>query len=74
MSLDILLKGQLAFLKEYYDVVAISGKDEHLDNVISREGVRTISVSFQRQISPVKDFISLLKLYHVLRKEKPFIA
>ncbi|GAB3711891.1 glycosyltransferase family 4 protein [Flavobacterium koreense] len=74
ISLDILLKGQLAFLKEYYEVVAVSGQDEHLDNVANREGVRTIPVSFQRQISPFKDFISLLKLYKVLRKEKPLIV
>ncbi len=74
MSLDILLKGQLAFLKNYYEVVAVSGKDSHLDRVARREGVRTISVSFQRQISPIKDFISLLKLYKVLKKEKPLIV
>lgn len=74
ISLDILLKGQLAFLKEYYEVVAVSGQDAHLDNVANREGVRTIPVSFQRQISPFKDFISLLKLYKVLRKEKPLIV
>lgn len=69
-----MLKGQLAFLKEYYEVVAVSGQDAHLDNVANREGVRTIPVSFQRQISPFKDFISLLKLYKVLRKEKPLIV
>lgn len=74
ISLDILLKGQLAFLKDHYEVVAVSGKDSHLDSVSSREGVRTIPVSFQRQISPFKDFVSLLKLYKVLRKEKPLIV
>ncbi|GAA4076290.1 glycosyltransferase family 4 protein [Flavobacterium cheonanense] len=74
ISLDILLKGQLAFLKEYYEVVAVSGQDVHLDNVANREGVRTIPLSIQRQISPFKDFISLLKLYKVLRKEKPLIV
>lgn len=74
ISLDILLKGQLAFLKEHYEVVAVSGQDVHLDNVANREGVRTIALSIQRQISPFKDFISLLKLYKVLRKEKPLIV
>lgn len=74
ISLDVLLKGQLTFLKEYYEVVAVSGQDAHLDNVASREGVRTIPLSIQRQISPFKDFISLLKLYKVLRKEKPLIV
>jgi glycosyltransferase involved in cell wall biosynthesis len=74
ISLDILLKGQLAFLKEHYEVVAVSGQDVHLENVDNREGVRTIPVAFQRQISPFKDFVSLIKLYKVLRKEKPLIV
>ncbi len=74
ISLDILLKGQLAFLKEHYEVVAISGQDVHLDNVAHREGVQTIAVTFQRQIAPLKDVISLLQLYKVLRKEKPLMV
>jgi len=36
MSLDILLKGQLKFLQQYYDITAISGADEHLDEVERR--------------------------------------
>ena len=74
MSLDILLKGQLAFLNDHYEVVAVSGEDAHLNTVADRERVKTISVSFQRQISPFKDLISLLKLYFVLKKEKPLMV
>lgn len=74
LSLDVLLKGQLAFLDKVYDVVAVSGEDNHLENVRNREKVRTINVSIQRQISPLKDIISLYKLYRVFKKEKPFIV
>lgn len=74
LSLDVLLKGQLAFLDKKYDVVAISGEDKHLANVRNRENVRTIDISIQRQISPLKDLISLYKLYRVFKKEKPFIV
>ena len=73
MSMDILLKGQLAFLNEYYDVVAISGQDIHLDNVANREKVKTISIKFLRNISPIQDLISLIKLYKVLKSVKPNI-
>ena len=74
MSLDILLEGQLAFLNEFYDVVAVSGRDNHLENVASREKVKTIDVAFYRTISPVKDLISLFRLYKTLKIEKPFIV
>ena len=74
MSLDILLEGQLAFLNEFYDVVAVSGRDNHLENVASREKVKTIDVTFYRTISPVKDLISLFRLYKTLKIEKPFIV
>ncbi len=74
MSLDILLKGQLAFLNQHYNVIAVSGQDEHLENVANREGVKTCSVEMHRTISPVKDLVSLVKLYFLFKKEKPQIV
>lgn len=74
LSLDFLLKGQLAFLNQYFEVIAVSGDDEHLNTVAEREKVRTISVQMQRNISPLKDLISLWKLYVVFKKEKPQIV
>lgn len=73
MSLNILLKGQLKFLNQYYDLTAISGSGADLDEVKNREGVKVHSIEIQRQISPVKDLISLVKLYIYFRKEKPDI-
>lgn len=74
LSLDVLLKGQLAFLSDKFTVIAVSGNDKHLNTVQDREGVKTINVAFQRKISPLKDIVSLLNLYRVLRKEKPLIV
>jgi glycosyltransferase involved in cell wall biosynthesis len=74
VSLDVLLKGQLAFLSKYYEVVAVSGQDSNLEEVAKREKVKTIAVNFQRQISPIKDLVSLIKLYRVLKNEKPYIV
>lgn len=74
MSLDYLLKGQLAFLNTHYEVVAVSGDDDHLANVAHREGVRTVAVKMERKINPLKDVISLWKLFWLFRKEKPQIV
>lgn len=74
MSLDLLLKGQLAFLKEHYQVVAVSGQDAHFETVTSREGVTMVPLSMSRTISPIKDVVSLVKLYLLFKKEKPFIV
>jgi glycosyltransferase involved in cell wall biosynthesis len=74
ISLDVLLRGQLAFLSKYYEVVAVSGQDSNLEEVAKRENVTTIAVNFQRQISPIKDLVSLIKLYRVLKNEKPYIV
>ncbi|MEZ0007056.1 glycosyltransferase involved in cell wall biosynthesis [Flavobacterium sp. 28YEA47A] len=74
MSLDLLLKGQLAYLQKEYEVIAVSGNDNHLKNVSEREGVKTVSVEMQRNISIVRDLISLWKLYVLFKKEKPLIV
>lgn len=73
ISLNILLKGQLKFLNQHFDVTAISGPGQDLDEVQDREGVHVHPIEIQRQISPVKDLVSLLKLYWYFRKEKPDI-
>ena len=74
ISLNILLKGQLAFLNSHYDVVAVSGADAHLETIAEREGVRVVSVPMSRSIAPIKDLISLVKMYFLFKKEKPQIV
>jgi glycosyltransferase involved in cell wall biosynthesis len=74
LSLDYLLKGQLAFLNNHYEVVAVSGQDAHLENVAQREGVRTVNVEMQRAISPLDDLVSLWKLFWLFKREKPQIV
>lgn len=74
ISLDYLLKGQLAFLKRNYEVLAVSGQDEHLEAVAQREEVKTLSLVMQRNISPIKDLKSLWQLYWLFKKEKPLIV
>jgi glycosyltransferase involved in cell wall biosynthesis len=74
MSLDFLLKGQLAFLNKEYDVVAVSGQDKHLEKVADREAVRVEVVSMQRSISPLKDVVSLWKFFWLFKRENPQIV
>ncbi len=74
MSLDLLLKGQLDFLNENYNVIAVSGEDNHLLQVKEREKVNTVDISLKREISPIKDLISLVRLFILFKKEKPLIV
>lgn len=74
ISLNILLKGQLKFLNIYYEVTAISGAGEDLDEVAEREGVCVHPIEMQRQISPLKDLVSLIRLYRYFKRERPDIV
>ena len=74
MSLNVLLKGQLKFLNQHYDVTAISGSDDFLLELKQREGVEVFDIEMQRQIAPIEDLKSLWKLYKYFAKEKPLIV
>lgn len=75
ISLDILLRGQLKFLSNYYEVVGVASPDEKIHRVIcEREGTRTVGLPIERGISPIKDLWSLIQLYLLFRKENPDIV
>lgn len=74
LSLNVLLKGQLKYLNQYYQVIGVSGDDEHLDNVRKREGIKTINVRFSRPINLIQDLKSLWHIYKVIKKEQPTIV
>ncbi|MBC7641837.1 MAG: glycosyltransferase family 4 protein [Flavobacterium sp.] len=74
MSLDILLKGQLAYLNKQYEIVALSGQDQYLQNVAKREQVKTIAITITRPIAPIQDLVALIKLYRTFKSEKPLIV
>lgn len=73
-SLESLIKGQLKFLSDYYEVVAIANDSGKLDTVAVNEGVRTIGVPMRREISLFSDLKSLCSLIKVFRKERPYIV
>jgi len=75
-SLNFLLKGQLEFLNQYYEVTAIASDiDENFWKIIAeREKVRCFPVHVEREISLWKDMKTLYKLYSLFKKERPYIV
>lgn len=74
ISLNILLRGQLQFFNNYYEVVGVASPDNEIHKQISeREGIRTIQLNIERRISPLKDLEALINLYTLFREEKPDI-
>ena len=63
ISLDILLKGQLNFLNNYFYIMALSGMDNHLGNVKNREKVDVIDIRMERSISIFKDIICFISKF-----------
>jgi glycosyltransferase involved in cell wall biosynthesis len=74
VSLSVLLKDQLRYMSNHFDVLAVSSPEKLLEQVGAREGVRTQPVTMTRAITPVKDIKALWQLYKLLKKEKPVIV
>ena len=69
-----MLRGQLEFLNREFEVVAVADDSGVLQEVAEREGVRTIAVPMRREISLVADCRSLVALYKLFRRERPYIV
>lgn len=69
-----ILRGQLRFLNQEFEVVAIADDSGALAEVAEREGVRTIGVPMRREISIAVDCRSLVALYKLFRRERPYIV
>lgn len=74
LSLDKILDGQLSFMNNHYEVIAISSEKEYLIRCAENEGVRYKHIEMTRKITPFKDLISLVQLVSFLKKERPLIV
>ncbi|MCW5520389.1 glycosyltransferase family 4 protein [Aureitalea sp. L0-47] len=74
ISLEKLLEGQLAFMSNYFDVIAVSSCKQQLNAYGNKEGVRTYHLPMTRKITPLKDLYCVYRLYRFLKKEKPVIV
>ena len=54
-----------------YEVVAVSSPGKELDEIALNEGVRVVAVPMERHIAPLKDLVSLWRMWRVMRREKP---
>ncbi len=72
-SVRSFLSERMRFLADKYDVSAICspGKEHEL---FRSEGLKTHAIPIERRISPLKDLVSLWRLYRLLRREKPDIV
>lgn len=74
ISLYFLLKGQLKYLSNYFNVIAVSSPGDLLNKVAIRENVQGIGINIKREINIISDLVSLYKLYILFKKEKPDIV
>ncbi|CEN33987.1 glycosyltransferase family 4 protein [Capnocytophaga cynodegmi] len=75
ISLKILLRGQHQFMSKHgFEVIGVSSKGQELQDVQNEEHIKTIELEMTRNISPIKDLISLYNFYSICKKEKPLIV
>ncbi|MDR5590565.1 glycosyltransferase family 4 protein [Christiangramia sp. SM2212] len=74
LSLEKLLEGQLTYMNDHYEVIAVSAEEERLKKYGEENHVRTFWIEMTRAITPLKDLKSLYKLYRFCKKEKPLIV
>ena len=75
VSMMVLLKGQLKFMKQNgFDVTMISSEGPEVAQLTAQENCPHIGIKLTRKITPFTDFISLVKLTLLLRKIKPDIV
>jgi hypothetical protein len=62
-------------MSAFFEVICVSsGPKAELDKVADCEGVEVREISMTRQITSVKDLVSLVKLISLFRKEQPTIV
>ncbi len=70
-----LIRGQLRYLREAgFDVMVVSGPGRELDDAAAREGAQTVAVPMAREIAPVRDLVSLWRLWCAMRRLRPHIT
>ena len=72
-SLAVLLKGQLRFMNNYFEVTGVASEGFQHDTIRDNEGINTIVINIDRRINLLADIKSLYQLIILFRKEKPFI-
>jgi glycosyltransferase involved in cell wall biosynthesis len=71
----MVLTGRLRTLREAgFRVTLVSGPGQLFDRLALREGVERFAVPMNRGITPLKDIVSFVRLWRLLRRLKPDIS
>lgn len=73
-SLRTLLKGQLKYMNNHYDIIGVASKSKDIALLEEQENISIHPVDMTRNISPFKDLKSAYLLYRFLKEQKPFIV
>jgi glycosyltransferase involved in cell wall biosynthesis len=69
------LRGQLAYFCEAgYDVTVVSSPGNELNHAGQLEGVQIVPIQIAREVSPLRDLISLWQLWRLMRRLRPSIT
>ncbi|WP_264511403.1 glycosyltransferase family 4 protein [Flavobacterium sp. N1719] len=74
LSLDKLLNGQLNFVNNHFEVIAVSSDEEYLKKIGEKEKIKVKNIEMSRKITPFKDIISIFKMYKYFKEIRPEIV
>ena len=74
ISLLVLLKRQLLFMADHFEVIAISSGGEALSELALETSLKVKQVNMTRKITPFNDLHSIYKLLKIMRCESPMIV
>ncbi|MBS1655512.1 MAG: glycosyltransferase family 4 protein, partial [Bacteroidetes bacterium] len=75
LSLNVLLRGQMRYMKEHgFDVVMVSADGKELPVVLQNEQCPHVIIPMTRQITPFRDLLALWRLMRLFRKLRPDIV
>ncbi len=69
-----LLKGQIGYMSQFFDITLISSEGPDLDFIRNTEKVGVTPIFMSRQITPTKDLIALIKMIIAFIKIRPDIV
>lgn len=74
LSIDFFDEIMKRMREDGYEMVAVTSPGPELDKLREEDGFHCVEVPMERQISLLKDFLSLMRMIKVLWKEKPYIV
>lgn len=67
-------RGQMRFMQERFEVVAVASPGPYLEQIAHGEGVEVHAIPMARRIAPLKDLVSLLRMLSLFRRLRPEIV